>query len=102
MVEFIESLRDCIDSAANAAFRLRMSLARIDKAVSDVVHNESPKSVNSQQYAAWAAQNSLGGDSQSIPTASNRFQYQETDVTSLLPLSLEEFCLHTMYDESEY
>ncbi|KAF7561153.1 hypothetical protein G7046_g2986 [Stylonectria norvegica] len=100
LVQFIESFRDCIESAANAAFRLRMSLAQIDKAASGFVHNGSPKSVTSQ--SSWPVRNTLTTDFQNMPLALDEFPFGEPDAASLLPLGLEDFRFSSTYNETDY
>lgn len=86
MADFIESLGDCIESATNAAFRLRMSLARIDQAISQAIQNESPRSIQSQQASAWASQSNLTDDDHTFTAAMNFFPYENLEGTSPLAM----------------
>lgn len=85
MADFIESLGDCIESATNAAFRLRMSLARIDQAISQAVLDESPKSIQSQQTSAWAPHPNSTSD-QGFAATMDFFPFENLESTSPLAM----------------
>ncbi len=76
MADFIESLEDCIESAASAASRLRSSLARIDQAFLQAVTFASPTSSG----------RSGGGDHQSPPRAPDNDSMTEPEAAVPVPV----------------